>query len=61
MHPGFRFTLSHDITAAIPPGEETFFYQELYFAPRFKPLPGQEKQKLLAETAGKEPIFRYTA
>jgi aryl-alcohol dehydrogenase-like predicted oxidoreductase len=56
-----RFTLSHDITAAIPPGEETFFFKALDFAPRFKPLSAEEKQRLLAETAGKEPIFRYTA
>jgi aryl-alcohol dehydrogenase-like predicted oxidoreductase len=56
-----RFTLSHDITAAIPPGEETFFFKALDFAPRFKPLSEPERKKLLAETTGKEPIFRYSA
>ncbi len=52
-----RFTLSQDITAAIPPGEETFFFRALEHASRFKPLSGQEQQKLLAEASGTEPLM----
>jgi aryl-alcohol dehydrogenase-like predicted oxidoreductase len=54
-----RFTLSHDITAAIPPGEEKFFFKALEYAPRFTPLSDGERQNLLAKTEGKEPLFRF--
>jgi hypothetical protein len=54
-----RFTLPQDITAAIPPGEETFFFRALEHASRFEPLTGQEQQRLLAEASGIEPLFRY--
>ena len=53
-----RFTLSEDITAAIPPGDERLFQMALDLAPGFKPLSAAERRTLLAGTAGVEPIFR---
>jgi len=53
-----RFTLSEDITAAIPPGDERLFEMALSLASEFKPLSPAERQALLAGTAGVEPIFR---
>ena len=53
-----RFTLSQDITAAIPPGEAKLFRMALDIASVFKPLSEQEKKDLLASAVGFEPIFR---
>ena len=53
-----RFTLSEDITAAIPPGDERLFQMALEQASEFKPLSAAERQRLLAETAGIAPIFK---
>lgn len=52
-----RFTLSEDITAAIPPGDERLFRMALEMAQEFKPLSPRERQALLARSAGVEPIF----
>ena len=56
---GLRFTLSHPVTAAIPPGDETLFKQALDLAMRFTPLGEDEaraiKQKALAGT----PLFTF--
>jgi predicted aldo/keto reductase-like oxidoreductase len=54
-----RFTLSEDITAAIPPGEELFYKRALEIATRFEPLTQKGRTELLAQTAGVEPLFRY--
>lgn len=53
-----RFTLSEEITAAIPPGEETLFRMALEFAGRFRPLTGEERQELRGLAHGMTPIFR---
>jgi aryl-alcohol dehydrogenase-like predicted oxidoreductase len=53
-----RFTLSEDITAAIPPGDEGLFEMALELASEFKPLSAGERRTLLAGTAGVEPLFR---
>jgi predicted aldo/keto reductase-like oxidoreductase len=54
---GLRFTLSHPVTAAIPPGDETLFSMALDLAADFQPLTPAEadaiKQKALATT----PLF----
>jgi len=52
------FTLSEDITAAIPPGDEKIYEMALELAAGFKPLSAREREKLLISTAGLEPIFR---
>ncbi len=53
-----RFTLSEEITAAIPPGDERLFRLALDIAAGFKPMSAGERRELLASTAGLEPIFR---
>ncbi len=52
-----RFTLSEDITAAIPPGDERIFRMALELAADFKPLTAGERQQLLAGARGTKPIF----
>jgi len=53
-----RFTLSEDVTAAVPPGEEKLFRMALDFAGRFRPLAPKEREDLLAAARGVKPIFR---
>lgn len=53
-----RFTLSEDITAAIPPGDETIYRAALRMAAGFAPLAHEERRRLLAAATGVEPIFR---
>jgi aryl-alcohol dehydrogenase-like predicted oxidoreductase len=52
-----RFTLSEDVTAAIPPGYEKFLHMAMDFASQFKPLGSTERQQLLASAKGVTPIF----
>jgi aryl-alcohol dehydrogenase-like predicted oxidoreductase len=56
-HKALRFTLSEDITAAIPPGDERLFRIALAAAPGIKPLSAAERRELLASAAGTTPIF----
>jgi hypothetical protein len=53
-----RFTLSEDITAAIPPGDEKSFRFALDVASAYQPLTPGEREALLAGTAGVEPLFQ---
>jgi hypothetical protein len=53
-----RFTLSEDVTAAIPPGEEKLFRMALGFTERFRPLDAGERADLLAKAQGIRPLFR---
>ena len=53
-----RFTLSEDITAAIPPGEEKLFRMALASGGRFRPLEAEERRTLLSGARGLTPIFR---
>lgn len=53
-----RFTLSEDITAAIPPGDERLYRVALEAAPGLKPLTAAERRELLASARGLTPIFR---
>jgi aryl-alcohol dehydrogenase-like predicted oxidoreductase len=52
-----RFTLSEDITAAIPPGDERLFRIALAAAPGLEPLTAAERRDLLASAKGMTPIF----
>ena len=54
---GLRWTLSHPITAAIPPGDERYFRLAMDVAQSYKPLESHEEQALLASGKGVEPIF----
>ncbi len=56
---GLRFTLSHPITAAIPPGDESLFKMALGLAVRFTPLTENEARAIKAQALGQEPLFRY--
>jgi len=54
---GLRWTLSHPITAAIPPGDERYFRLAMDVAQSYKPLEALEEQALLAGGHAIEPIF----
>jgi aryl-alcohol dehydrogenase-like predicted oxidoreductase len=53
-----RFTLSQEITAAVPPGDERCYRMALDIAAGFKPMSKAEQQALLATSKGIEPLFR---
>lgn len=52
------FTLSEDITAAIPPGEEKLFRMAMDLAAEFAPLTTKERAEILAATKDLTPLFR---
>ena len=54
-----RFTLSHPVTAAIPPGNEDIFRKALDLAVRFKPLEDAEIAEIKRRAAVGRPLFRY--
>jgi predicted aldo/keto reductase-like oxidoreductase len=56
---GLRFTLSHPVTAAIPPGDERLFKMALGLAAAFKPLSPQEAEELKKKALATEPLFRH--
>jgi predicted aldo/keto reductase-like oxidoreductase len=53
-----RFTLSQEITAAVPPGDESCYRMALNIAADFKPMPKAEQEALLASAKGVEPLFK---
>ena len=58
---GLRFTLSHPVTAAVPPGEVELFKMALNVSDNLKPL-NNEEVKLIKEKALKgNPLFKYQA
>jgi aryl-alcohol dehydrogenase-like predicted oxidoreductase len=54
---GLRWTLSHPVTAALPPGDEKYFRLAMDVAQSFKPITAREEQALLSGVHGVEPIF----
>jgi hypothetical protein len=56
---GLRFTLSHPITAALPPGDENLFRMALQLAAKFTPLSPSEAETLKQKALKSEPIFKY--
>ena len=54
---GLRWTLSHPITAALPPGDERYFRLAMDVAENYKPIEPHEEQALLGGGKGVEPIF----
>jgi len=56
---GLRFTLSHPVTAAIPPGDEKLFKLALDLAPKVSPLVASEVEAIKRKAQLGEPIFRY--
>jgi aryl-alcohol dehydrogenase-like predicted oxidoreductase len=57
--PALRFTLSHPVTAAIPPGDETIFAMALKLAAGFRPLAPAEVEAMKAKGLAAKPLFRY--
>ena len=53
-----RFTLSEDITAAIPPGDARLFRMAVDLAAEFTPLSARERTDLLASTRDLQPLFK---
>src|ERR1700733_12738965 len=54
---GLRWTLSHPVTAALPPGDERYFRLAMDVAQSYSPLNTAEEQALLGGAVGAEPIF----
>jgi len=52
-----RFTLSQDITAAIPPGDERLYKMALDLAMHYKPMDNEEINLLFEQTKNKKPLF----
>lgn len=55
---GLRFTLSHPITAAIPPGDENLFRQALAVSDKLKPLEQSEVESIKEKALKGIPLFR---
>jgi hypothetical protein len=53
-----RFTLSEDVTAAVPPGDIQLFRLALDLAAEFQPLSEEERAEILAEARNSVPLFR---
>jgi len=56
---GLRFTLSHPVTAAMPPGDENIYKMALGLAARFKPLSAQEVETMKQKGLNTPPLFKY--
>ena len=56
---GLRFTLSHPVTAAIPPGHEDLFSMALKLAKGFTPMRGDEIAMVKEKAMQTKPIFKY--
>ncbi len=56
---GLRFTLSHPVTAAIPPGNENLFKMAMDLALDFKPLKKRETAKIKELGLSGTPLFKY--
>jgi len=56
---GMRFTLSHPVTAAIPPGDEDIFKMALGLAAEFKPLTKDEVEEIKQTALTMPPLFKY--
>ncbi len=53
-----RFSLSEDVTSAIPPGEERLFRLAVQAATHFAPLGEEERLHLLARARTLRPLFK---
>ena len=56
---GLRFTLSHPVTSAIPPGHEDLFSLALRLAVDFKPMDKEEIIEIKEMGLKTEPIFKF--
>ncbi len=60
MKMALKYTLSKNITAAVPPGKNTLFLKALEFMNNYQPITEQETNKLLALAKVTEPVFMHT-
>ena len=58
---GLRFTLSHPVTAAIPPGDENLFARALKLAVDFEALDADEVKAIKKKGLETNPLFSYKA
>jgi aryl-alcohol dehydrogenase-like predicted oxidoreductase len=56
---GLRFTLSHPVTAALPPGNEDLFKMALQLSGKIKPLSAEEVEQIKASGIAGKPLFSY--
>lgn len=56
---GLRFTLSHPVTAALPPGNENLFKMALELSGRIKPLNSEEVDHIKELGLAGKPLFSY--
>jgi predicted aldo/keto reductase-like oxidoreductase len=54
-----RYTLSKELTAAIPPGDEVFFWKAVEVARNFKPTSPEENEILARLATELQPIFSH--
>jgi predicted aldo/keto reductase-like oxidoreductase len=54
-----RYTLSKEITAAIPPGDAGFFWKAVEVARDFRPITLAESERLKSLVSGNPPIFKH--
>jgi len=58
---GLRFTLSHPVTAALPPGNENLFKMALKLSDRINPLSAEEVNDIKQKALNGNPLFTYSA
>jgi aryl-alcohol dehydrogenase-like predicted oxidoreductase len=57
---GLRFTLSHPVTAAVPPGDQELFKIALSLSDTLKPLKKAEIEAIKQNALTGNPLFRYS-
>ena len=60
MKMALKFTLSKNITSAIPPGNNKLFLKALEYMNNFQPITAAESRKLEELAGTTEPLFRHT-
>lgn len=58
---GLRFTLSHPVTAAVPPGEAELFRIALNISDKIKPLSESEVKSIRERGLATNPLFSFNA
>jgi aryl-alcohol dehydrogenase-like predicted oxidoreductase len=56
---GLRFTLSHPVTAAIPPGDGNLFKLALELRDNLKPLEKKELEAIKEKALSGQPLFKF--
>lgn len=59
MKMALRYTLSKEITSAIPPGDASFFWKAVDVARNFSPITPEETERLYSYAAGQVPVFTH--